>query len=165
MRNCEYIGNPAMFRSRVSGVGITTQTAEDIQKESERRVRITPALQEYQRKMSVWNAGIAAARSKCPPIDPNLRFIQAPICQPIVDYRKANPEPTPPEGATKWDLVWAQTLPPVDERVRLQVCPPVCPEGYVPPGQSPPTFPIEKPTTGGASTLPLLLGAAFLLLS
>ena len=48
---------------------------------------------------------------------------------------------------------------------RLQVCPPVCPEGYVPPGKSPPTLPIEKPTTGGASALPLLIGAAFLLLS
>lgn len=48
---------------------------------------------------------------------------------------------------------------------RLQVCPPVCPEGYVPPGQSPPTIPIAKPTTGGASALPLLIGAAFLLLA
>jgi hypothetical protein len=48
---------------------------------------------------------------------------------------------------------------------RLQVCPPVCPQGYVPPGQSLPTNPIAKPTTGGVSALPLLIGAAFLLLA
>lgn len=163
MRNCECICTPPMFRSRVSGLGITTQTAEDIQKETERRARITPALQEYQRKMSVWNAGVAAARSKCPPIDPNIRTIAPIVCQPVVDYTRVNPQPTPPEGATKWDLVWAQTLPPVDERTRLQVCPPVC-GNTVPSGKSPSTDtpPTSKPA---GSTLPLLLGAAFLLLS
>lgn len=63
-----------------------------------------------------------------------------------------------PGGPSPYEPDWTKVIPQVPI-VRTQVCPPVCPEGYVPPGQSPPT---AKPT---ASALPLLLGAAFLLLS
>ena len=147
MRNCETIGIPSMFRSRVSGVGISVPTAEETRKETERAAKMTPALQEYQRKVWSWRLGLAAARSKCPPLDPNIRYIQAPVCQPAVDYLKSNPKPTPPEGATKWEIGLAETTPPVD---RLA------------PDTTPSPAPTAKPT---GSALPLLLGAAFLLLS
>lgn len=137
-----------MFQSRVSGVGISTPTAEEVRKDAERTARMAPALREYQRKFWAWNTGLAAARSKCPPIDPNIRYIQAPICQPIVDYRKANPEPTPPEGATHWELTMAMTTPPSDTSD-------VIVDGLVPASTTKPT----------GSALPLLLGAAYLLLS
>ena len=147
MRNCETIGIPSMFRSRVSGVGISVPTAEETRKETERAAKMTPALQEYQRKVWNWRLGLAAAQSKCPPLDPNIRYIQAPVCQPAVDYLKSNPKPTPPEGATKWEIGLAEMTPPVD---RLA------------PDTTPSPAPTAKPT---GSALPLLLGAAFLLLS
>ena len=100
MRNCEYVGIPTLFQSRVSGVGITIPTAEEIRKESERMARIGPAMQEYQRKAEAWGMGLAEARRKCPPIDPNIRYIQAPICQPAVDYIRDNPRPVMPEDTS-----------------------------------------------------------------
>ena len=136
-----------MFQSRVSGVGITVPTAEEARKESERVTRLAPALQDYQRKYWAWMSGLSEARSKCPPSDPNIRYIQAPICQPIVDYRKANPEPTPPEGATQFELRLVQSTAPVAAG----------------PGQTP-TAPPPAPAAGG-SALPLIIGAAYLLLS
>ena len=53
----------------------------------------------------------------------------------------------------------------MDGGMRLQVCPPVCPEGYVPPSQRLPTIPMVEPGKPTASALPLLIGAAFLLLA
>ena len=125
MRNCECICTPPMFQSRVSGVGIIVPTAEEIRKESERMARIGPAMQEYQRKAEAWGMGLAEARRKCPPIDPNIRYIQAPICQPAVDYIRDNPRPVMPED----------------------------------------TSPAPAPTKPTGSALPLLLGAAYLLLA
>jgi len=60
-------------------------------------------------------------------------------------------------------LDWTKIIPQVPVG-RLQVCPPVCPEGYVPPGQSPPTSTPSTPKPAG-SALPLVIGAALLLLS
>ena len=97
MRNCEYIGNPAMFRSRVSGVG-----------------------------GSLGNLSLPKEFGNIACIGPN--------CQ-------------------------------MDGGYRLQVCPPVCPEGYVPPSQRLPTIPMVEPGKPTASALPLLIGAAFLLLA
>ena len=96
MRNCEYIGNPAMFQSRVMGVGISYPTAEERRNELEQIERNRPAVAEYQRKLAAWTVGLNAARSQCPPIDPNIRFIQAPTCQFIEDYFKSNPRPVQP---------------------------------------------------------------------
>jgi hypothetical protein len=114
-----------MFRSRVQGVGITVKTTEQLRLESEQAERNRPALEEYQRKLAAWNEGLQMAHSKCPPPDPNIRFIQAPVCQPAVDYMNSNPMPVAPGNVTA------------------------------------PT-PTSKPT---GSALPLLLGAAYLLLS
>ena len=125
MRNCETIGIPSMFRSRIQGVGISFPTDEELRLQSEQRERDRPALEEYQRKLAAWNAGLQAAHAKCPPPDPNIRYIQAPICQPAVDYMNSNPMPVKPSST------------------------------YSP-------APAAKPT---GSALPLLLGAAYLLLS
>ena len=101
MRNCNYIGNPPMFHSRVSGVsGLISKMLNDI--------NISP---------------MDLSQMQC--IGPGCR---------------------------------------IDGGMRAQVCPPVCPEGYVPPSQRPPTIPMVEPATGG-SALPLVIGAALLLLS
>lgn len=99
MRTCNYIGNPPMFHSRVSGVG------------------------------TVEMKGARAMFDKIAPSGP------------------------PSKGTIFFD-----------PKPRLQVCPPVCPEGYVPPSQRPSTIPMVEPATGG-SALPLVIGAALLLLS
>jgi len=51
------------------------------------------AQNEYNRKLTAWTVGLNAARSQCPPIDPNIRYIQPPICQAIEDYKRSNPMP------------------------------------------------------------------------
>jgi hypothetical protein len=128
MRNCETVGIPSMFRSRVEGVGITVPTAQEQREQSEQRDRNRPALDEYKRKLAAWTVGLNAARSQCPPIDPNIRFIQAPTCQFIEDYFKSNPMP-------------------------------------VQPGDVPDPMMSRTSAAPTGSALPLLLGAAYLLLA
>jgi hypothetical protein len=97
MKTCNYIGNPPMFHSRVSGVG-----------------------------GSLGNPSLPKKFENIACIGPN--------CQ-------------------------------MDGGFRLQVCPPVCPEGYVPPSERPPTIPMVEPAKPSGSALPLVIGAALLLLS
>lgn len=125
MRHYETIGIPSMFRSRVSGVGISYPTAEEQQRNLEQIERNRPALAEYQRKLAAWGVGLKAAQEQCPPGDPNIQYIQARVCQPAVDYMNNNPRP-------------------------------------VEPGDVPDSMMSPAPT---AFSLPLIIGAAYLLLS
>lgn len=117
-----------MFQSRVSGVGISYPTAEERKNELEQIERNRPALAEYQRKLAAWGVGLKAAQEQCPPGDPNIRYIQARVCQPAVDYMNNNPRP-------------------------------------VQPGDVPDPMMSRTPAAPTAFSLPLLLGAAYLLLS
>jgi hypothetical protein len=114
-----------MFQSRVMGVGIQTTTQSN---QSIYGASFDAAYKDWEKKVGIWNAGLEEARKKCPPIDPSIRFIQAPVCQPAKDYVKIHPSPNRP-----------------------------VPQDYV---DSSPT-----PAAPTGSALPLLLGAAYLLLS
>jgi len=117
-----------MFKGRVMGVGLSLPTAQELREQSEQRDRNRPALDEYNRKLAAWGAGLKAAQEQCPPGDPNIRYIQAQVCQPAVDYMNNNPRPVQP--------------------------------GDVP-------DPLMSPNTAASAglPLPLLLGAAYLLLA
>jgi hypothetical protein len=119
-----------MFQGRVMGVGIVLPKElgfEDTISIGKFEMDQANAQNEYNRKLTAWTVGLNAARSQCPPIDPNIRYIQPPICQAIEDYKRSNPMPVK--------------------------------------GSSIPTpTPVPTPSPTG-SALPLLLGAAYLLLS
>lgn len=114
-----------MFQSRVSGVGIQTTSQSN---QSIYGASFDAAYKDWEKNVGIWNAGLAEARKKCPPGDPNIRYIQAPVCQPAIDYVNSNPSPKRP-----------------------------VPQDYV---DSAPT-----PAAPTGFSLPLLIGAAYLLLS
>jgi len=90
-----------MFKSRVMGVGAIVLPKElwfdDTLSIGKFEMDQANAQNEYNRKLTAWTVGLNAARSQCPPIDPNIRFIQAPTCQAIEDYERSNPMPVKPD--------------------------------------------------------------------
>jgi hypothetical protein len=145
MRNCECIGNPAMFQSRVMGVGVVfpiSEPRENWGKLAQEAARRESIIADYQQKLGIWKTGLAAAQAKCPPIDPDIRYTNPIICTPAAEYIDKNPMPVEPPriGPIPLDYTPFPTK-----------------------GTSP------TPTPGSAAptafSLPLLLGAAYLLLS
>ena len=118
MRNCEYIGNPAMFRSRVSGVGIDLSSPNQY---TPAEIATQKARAKYASDMALWEKNYGASYSKM--IDNCPRCITYPCpCPAANNFLKRNPEP-----------------------VMQQI-------------------PVSTPVAAGFS-IPLLLGAAYLLLS
>ncbi len=120
-----------MFKSRVMGVGNVLPKEFGFENSisiGKFEMDQANAQNEYNRKLTAWRVGLDAARSQCPPIDPDIRFIQAPTCQAIEDYKRSNPMP-------------------------------------VQPGDVPDPMMSRTPTAPTGSALPLLLGAAYLLLA
>ena len=121
MRNCEYIGSPAMFRSRVRGVGIDLSSPTQY---TPAEIATQKARAKYAADMALWEKTYGEAYSKV--IDGCPRCITYPCpCPAANEFLRLNPEPVMEEIAV-------------------------------------PKTVASKPT---ASTLPLLIGAAFLLLS
>lgn len=121
MRNCEYIGNPAMFRSRVRGVGIDLSSQNQY---TPTEIAMQKARAKYAADMAMWEQKYGLSYSKmlekCP------RCITAPCpCPTLNNFLKRNPKPVIEEIAVAKSAA-------------------------------------SKPAT---SALPLLLGAAYLLLS
>lgn len=121
MRNCEYIGNPAMFRSRVMGVGVDLSSPTQY---TPTEIAMQKARAKYAADMALWEQKYGLSYSKmlekCP------RCITAPCPCPTADnFLKRNPRPVMEEIAVAKSVA-------------------------------------AKPT---GSALPLVIGAALLLLS
>ena len=151
-RAVESVGIPPMFRSRVRGmcasiddiVG-TSQPREnwgELAKEAARREAI---IADYEQKLAVWKAGLAAAQAKCPPVDPNIMYTNPIVCTPALEYMRSNPMPVEPPR-----------IGPI-------------PSDYTPfPTKVSTPTPAPTPAAGAKATgsaIPLILGAAYLLLS
>ena len=118
MRHYEYIGNPAMFRSRVSGVGIDLSSPTQY---TPTEIATQKARAKYVSDMALWEKNYGEAYSKV--IDGCPRCITYPCpCPAANEFLRLNPEP-----------------------VMQQI-------------------PVSTPVAAGFS-IPLLLGAAYLLLS
>lgn len=153
-RAVDTVGLHPMFRGRVSGVGAIiddivaasqSQPREnwgELAKEAARREAI---IADYEQKLAVWKAGLAAAQLKCPPIDPNIMSHNPTVCTSALEYMRNNPMPVEPPR-----------IGPI-------------PSDYTPfPTKGTAPAPTPTPAAGAkptGSALPLLLGAAYLLLS
>ena len=121
MRNCEYIGKPAMFRSRVRGVGIDLSSQTQY---TPAEIATQKAREKYAADMALWQQKYGLSYSKM--LDKCPRCITAPCPCPTADnFLKRNPMPVMQEVSVAKSAA-------------------------------------SKPTT---SALPLLLGAAYLILS
>ena len=146
-----------MFQSRVMGVGSIypggrspydgipiSEPRENWGKLAQEAARRESIIADYEQKLAVWKAGVAAARAKCPPIDPNIRYSNPIVCTPAVEYMDKNPMPVEPPRIGPIPLDYT-------------------------PFPSKGMAPTPDPTSGSAAptgfSLPLLLGAAYLLLS
>jgi hypothetical protein len=122
MRNCEYIGNPAMFQSRVSGIGVDLNSPTQY---TPAEIAMQNARAKYASDMALWEKTYGASYSKM--IEKCPRCITTPCPCPTADnFLKRNPLP-----------------------VMQQI-------------------PVSKQVSSASPTafsLPLLIGAAYLLLS
>lgn len=147
-RAVDTVGMHPMFYGRVSGVGAELPISQprenwgELAKEAARREAI---IADYEQKLAVWKAGLAAAQAKCPPTDPNIKTVAPIVCTPALEYMRSNPMPVEPPR-----------IGPI-------------PSDYTPfPTKVSAPTPAPTPSAGAkptGSALPLLLGAAFLLLS
>jgi hypothetical protein len=122
MRNCEYIGSPAMFQSRVSGIGMDLSSPTQY---TPAEITMQKARAKYASDMALWEKNNGEAYSKMTDGCPRCITYPCP-CPAANEFLRLNPEPV------------MQQIP---------VSTPVA---------------AAKPT---AFSLPLLLGAAYLLLS
>lgn len=145
MRRCECIGSPAMFQSRVMGVGVDfpiSEPRENWGKLAQEAARRESIIADYEQKLAVWKSGVAAAQAKCPAIDPDIRFSNPVVCTPAAEYMDRNPMPVEPPRIGPIPLDYTPF--PTKRTVPNPAPGPAAPTGF---------------------SLPLLLGAAYLLLS
>ena len=89
MRNCEYIGNPAMFRSRVSGIGMDLSSPTQY---TPAEIAMQNARAKYASDMALWEKNNGEAYSKV--IDGCPRCITYPCpCPAANEFLRLNPEP------------------------------------------------------------------------
>ena len=89
MRNCNYIGNPPMFHSRVSGVGIDLSSPTQY---TPAEIATQKARAKYAADMALWEKTHGEAYSKV--IDGCPRCITFPCPCPAEDeFLRLNPEP------------------------------------------------------------------------